>query len=343
MDLYIYNALGLLGVVDYASSVRWRRRYFEPGEFEIHVDASAEMLSLLATGNLICRDGREEVGIIEAHEIKDGDLSVTGRFLSSVLDRAIVSRTYTFTGTCEAAMLALVAEGTRVCANLSADAAQGYTEPVNTQVTYKNLLTVEKKLSRASNLGFRVVRTNAGDWKFQVYKGVDRTMSQSDRPFVVFSDEFANLSNPKYIDDCTDFKNFAYVGGEGDGADRIVVTVDQTEGGERREIFVDAKDLQQGDLSLDTYKDMLRQRGKERLVECSRKSSFEGDGESVGNFAYLTDWDLGDLVTVQYKEYGLTSDLRVTEVEEVFEDGVETITPTFGSPLSETLDLGDDY
>ena len=33
---------------------------------------------------------------------------------------------------------------------------------------------------------------------------------------------------------------------------------------------------------------------------------------------------------------------RITEVEEVYEKGVFTFTPTFGSPLPEKLDLGDD-
>ena len=43
MELYIYNrAAGQLGVLEAATSIRWRRRYFEPGEVEIHVPATRE-------------------------------------------------------------------------------------------------------------------------------------------------------------------------------------------------------------------------------------------------------------------------------------------------------------
>lgn len=57
------------------------------------------------------------------------------------------------------------------------------------------------------------------------------------------------------------------------------------------------------------------------------------------NFRYRQDWDLGDIVTVQYTKLSITTNQRVTEVEEVYENGTATITPTFGTPMPETLNL----
>jgi len=66
MELYIYSpAIELRGVIDVYSSLRWRRRFFEPGEFELHAPASAENIAMLAENNIIHRVDRKEAGIIE--------------------------------------------------------------------------------------------------------------------------------------------------------------------------------------------------------------------------------------------------------------------------------------
>lgn len=402
MELYIYSPTELLGVVDNASSVRWRRKYFEPGEVEIHLPATTENLALCAIGHVIRRIGCDEAAVIEGQEVDNDDLTLTGRMLSSVLDRSIIAKTYTFTGsTYEAAMLALIAEAARASPQISAGTANKFTDALTAQITVgKNLLTVEEKLSLASNIGFRVL-FESGSWTFQTYRGIDRSIGQSANPFVFFSDEFGNLSAPKYTRDVTALKNFAYVKGE----NNIIVTADQTNGEGRRELYVDASNTSStaaaeddftGDgttaaftlsrtpaevksitvggasasdytLSGNTvtftaapisgaavvissiyamttaeYDAVLQQQGIEALAGYPESESFEADGENIANFAYRQDWDLGDIVTVQYTKLGLSKNQRVTEVEEVYESGTATVTPTFGTPLPETLDLGDD-
>lgn len=404
MELYIYSPSALLGVVDSTSSVRWRRKYFEPGEVEIHLPATAENLELCAIGHVIRRIGCDETAIIEGQAVDGDDLTLTGRMLSSVLDRSIISKTYNFSGTYEAAMLTLISEASRASPQVTAGTAQGFTDAMSAQITWKNLLTVEEKLSLASTIGFKML-FEPGAWKFQTYKGTDRSIGQSVNPFVFFSDEFGNLTLPKYTRDVTALKNFAYVAGEGEGSDRTIVTVDQTGGGERRELYVNASDASStataeddftGDgttvafilsrtptnissitvggtatsdytlsgntvtftaapasgasvvilsdytMTTEEYAAVLRQRGIEALAACPESESFEADGEDIANFAYRQDWDLGDIVTVQYTKLGLSTNQRITEVEEVYENGTATVTPTFGTPLPETLDLGDD-
>ena len=47
MDLYILDPdINLQGVIDGYSSLRWRRRFFEPGEMELHVPATATNIAL---------------------------------------------------------------------------------------------------------------------------------------------------------------------------------------------------------------------------------------------------------------------------------------------------------
>lgn len=344
MDLYIYDReKGLLGIVDATTSVRWRRKYYEPGEVEIHLPASVENLQLLAEGRIIKRVDRKEAAIIEGIEADGEDLAIIGRMLSSILERAILSKRYTLRGTAEEAMLAVIPEGTRVVPELMAAEAAGVTTTkVEVQATYKNLLTVEQRLAKAAGLGFRVLY-EPGVMTFEVYAGTDHSVQQSALPMVIFSDEFGNLMAPKYTKTSVDYKNRAYVAGTGEGDERTVVIVDLSEGEEVRELYVDAKDIQLEDgMTDDEYLALLYQRGLDKLAECEKVENFEADGGDVENFAYMTDWDLGDIITVQDTRLGIIMHERVTEIEEVYEKGTATYTPTFGSALPEKLNLGDD-
>jgi len=49
-----------------------------------------------------------------------------------------------------------------------------------------------------------------------------------------------------------------------------------------------------------------------------------------GPFQYQKDWDVGDIVTVQNKDWNITMDTRITEVEEIYEAGSFKLNVTFG-------------
>lgn len=85
----------------------------------------------------------------------------------------------------------------------------------------------------------------------------------------------------------------------------------------------------------------MLERGREKAADYVKIESIEAEVEDA-NFIYKKDWDIGDLVTVRKKEWGITLNERVTEVQEVYEDGGMSITPTFGDALPETLDLSED-
>lgn len=351
MELYIYSpAIEQQGVIDRFSSLRWRLRFFEPGEFELHVQATAENLALLSEGNIIHRLDRGEAGIIEGVEIgvPDGgeseEIKVIGRMGSSMLEQRIINPTINFSGTTEAAMRKTVSDNaitTRPIAGLILGALGNFTQTCSFQASYKNVLTALVALSKSAPLGFRVrLDVPHKQWIFGVYDGTDRTVTQTARPYVLFSEEFKNIYNPKYTLNTTGYKNYAIVGGEGDGAARVIIEVDQTNGEPRRELWVDAKDLQKGTLTDADYQAQLRQRGLEKLAEAEKTESFEAGAVNTANFEYLTDWDLGDIVS--FEKWGITLNQRIMEVEEVYENGVMTVTPVCGTPLPETLNLGDD-
>ncbi|MVB11186.1 Siphovirus ReqiPepy6 Gp37-like protein [Caprobacter fermentans] len=342
MDLYILDPdINLQGVIDGYSSLRWRRRFFEPGEVELHCKASPENLTLLRPENIIHRLDRKEAAIIEGVSVEGEEITATGRMGSSMLDRRVITPTINFSGTAEAAMRKIVTEN-RPPSNLALGSAAGLAPTATFQATGKNVLTTCTALARSAPLGFRCRLDVPGKrWVFEVYDGTDRSVTQHDRPYVLFSDEFRNIVNPKYEINTTGAANYAYVAGQDSGENRVIVTVDQTGGAPLLELWVDARDLQQAEgQSLDDYKAQLTQRGVEKLAETARVENFSADAVDTANFAYLTDWELGDIVS--FEKWGIRLDQRITEVEEVDEGGVMTITPVCGNPLPEALDLGSD-
>ena len=349
MELHLYNpGIDLQGTIDGFASIRWRRRFFEPGEFELHCPATQDNLILLQEENIIHRVERQEAGIIEGVNIKSTDsgdeITATGRMGSSMLEQRIITPTISFSGTIEAAMRKIVSDNAitaRPIAGLLLGTLGGFTPTCNFQVTWKTVLAALEALGKAGTLGFKVrLDVPNKKWVFEVYNGIDRSVTQTARPYVLFSDDFNNIGDSTYTFNTTGYKNFAYVGGEGDGSARTVITVDRTYGAPRRELWVDAKDIQKGSLSDADYQAQLAQRGIEKLAEAVNNEAFEAAAVATENFAYMTDWDLGDIVS--FEKWGILLNQRITEVEEVYENGITTITPVCGTPLPETLDLGDD-
>lgn len=347
MELRIYTPdLRRVGQAENQTSVRWRRKFYEPGEFEIHLPITPTNLSLFEKDNLVTYRGAAEAGVISSIEREESDLkdemTIKGNFLSIYMNRRIIKSTVNFSGKTEKAMFDLY-NGCTALPNVTCADLKGFTDTVTFQATYKNLLNIEKKLSAASLIGFRF-RPDFANRRiiFETYKGTDHTVEQHTNKRVIFSETYNNLKNVKYDYNNDLLKTYAIVGGEGEGSARKIVTVGGGEGLDLREMFVDAKDLQQGDLTDAQYEAALKQRGIDALNAAAAAETIEPETEPAINFTYKTDYDLGDTVTVKKKNWNLTQSLKITELEEVYEYGAMTVVPTFGSNLPETVNWDED-
>lgn len=109
------------------------------------------------------------------------------------------------------------------------------------------MLDAEKKLAEVSGLGFTVLfDPETGAELFKVYKGVDRSNEQSPGYVGYFGTDVGNIQNISVTSGTTDYKNVAVVAGAGEGAAREVriVSLGSVSGENRRELYVDARDLQ---------------------------------------------------------------------------------------------------
>lgn len=272
MEIRFYNReMDFLGVMENQTSLLWRRRYNEPGEFELYAPITDDNLKLTEKTNLIWMRGCDEAGVIEDRKLEESDtkneITAKGRFISSYMDRRLIKDTVNFTGKVEVAMRQLLS-GAVPIPRVQLGELQGFEELVDFQATYKNLLDYEEKLAKSAGLGFRF-RPDFDEKViyFEVYKGVDRTTSQGVNNRVTFSESYNNLNNTIYRENDQLLKTVAYVGGEGEGSARTIVKVGDATGLDLREVFVDAKDIRQDELSADQYKAALTTRGQEKLAE----------------------------------------------------------------------------
>ncbi len=352
MELLIYNpALELIGILDTASDIIWHRVYSTAGDFEVHASVTDLSLDLLKTQNIVTKLDTVEFGFIEAitiEQTEEGEtIKASGRFGSSLLGRRIIFDETTLNSTVELAMRNLVSQAAitptnpdRLIPALQLGNLNSYPETVNLQVTYKNLLSTLRDLSETSGIGYRC-RFDPSTKKivFETFKALDRSALQSTNPKCLFSTDFDTLMSSNYAISEEDKTNVALVGGEGQGIDRKLVIVGSVSGSERREVFVNAKDQRKDELNLVEYEQLLAQKGS--LVLNNQIEHFEGEVIADGNLKYKTDYDLGDIVTIENTKWGKQIHVRITEITEVYDQNGSSIIPVFGKSRNTRSNIQD--
>ena len=325
------NTRQLAGVVESFEYLRWVRRYSLCGSFELKAIATADNIALLMLGNLLWKSDDEEVGIIEHLEMSQADketITVSGRFATSFLARRIIWGTETLSGDLSVCVAQLVNNhlisptdsNRQITGIVYTSPALGVT--VKTQVSYKNLLDTVTGLCDASDRGIKTVfDPSSGTLTVTLYVGM---ISQA-----VFSREYENLTTQIYTQSAMDYANTALIGGEGDGVSRVLASISDMAGEARREVFVDAKDLRQEDFGTG-YPSVLMYRGQNKLSELSIARSFDAEVNPHGNMRYKVDFDLGQIVTVFSKKWGVTLLARITEIEESYDASGQTLNIVFG-------------
>ncbi len=342
-DIYVYTRdLEFLGIIDFFKSLRWRRKYFESGEFELHIPLNYQTVKYLQKDNIIIREDAIENGIIESWQISDNgeyvEVTIFGRFLSSILDRRIVKKRICFKGN--------VLDGERKILNEMTPFSKLEIEEPNIdsnnivfQCTYKNVYNYLRKLAKNSNIAHRITADiNKKKFIFSNYQGLDRTDNQTSNPRYEFSEDKSNIDESNYTYSAKEEKNWCLVGGTGEGVDRTIVEVKKGlyDDLDLKETFVDASsEIKEEDTTDYEYEEILKNRGKENLldvVETIEVTVYADD------YKKETGWDLGDVVNVKKESWNVLMRQRIIEIEEVIEDGNQKIFATFGTPLAAPLE-----
>ena len=332
------SSLDLLGEVDNYLSFSILRRYHSYGEFQLTTNIKVQNADKLNINNFIMLgNDKLKTGIIRYKEIKDEILIVKGYTLGAITKQRITippinKATDSIEADAETVMKHYVQ---RNCLDITGmefpelliASNKNRGNNIKWQSRYKNLDEELENISRLTNIGWHIYPDfNLKKWIFDIYSGRNFSVNQNINPPVIFSPEFDNVKSQEYIDSLMDYGNYAIVAGQGEGVNREVITIGSNATGlDRHVIFVDARDLEK-------TSDLLA-RGELKLSEHKRLTSFQSEVIPTGPFQYERDWDLGDIVTVQNKEWEITVDARITEVTEVYEASGFKLNVVFGDSL----------
>lgn len=357
MELYIFDReLNFKGILESYFSLIWTRKYSKCGEFELHCDLSPETLNLLKKGNVIWKKDDLESAYVEHRHLKQDTtgkeiLAIKGKFLTGYLGRRIVWDRQNLNTTSELAIRELIINNAtnpmdvvRKIDLMALGEVKGYAGNIDKQVSYANLLETVEEIANTSELGIRtLLDIENKQMILGIYRGLDRTASNGVNPPAIFSQEFENILEQEYTDSLNNYRNTVLVAGEGEGSDRELVSIEDGQGLDRYEMFVDARDLQSKDeddnvIPIAEYRKLLEDRGISKLSEHKEIETFDSKVNLNSNLVYKKDFDLGDIVTCTSKKWGITIDTRMTAIEEIYEESGKQINIVFGNEIPTLID-----
>ena len=316
-------------VIDTYTDLIWTERYDRAGDFELLVPVSMELIEDLIPGRYLYIDSSRTLMIIETVELyssagKGNQMTVTGRSLESILSYRIVWSTTTLDGTLESGIQTLLnnniispSDSARRVDNFvfepSGDAAIDELTLVG-QYTGENLYNIVCQICEDYALGFEVYLNDQDQFVFHLLNGADRSFNQYDNPVIEFSPNFDNLLESTYRMNSIDYRTSALVvGKEVNGTSKKKeVLMNESTGLDRRELYIDANDVEQEDGVSDAkYLQMLEQRGYEELCEYQIQQEFDCSIDTFIGPKYGVDYYIGDIVQ---DEYGIQSQCRVVEL-----------------------------
>lgn len=352
------NTFESLGQINQFTSLIWPDKFNGYTTFELNMPLNDENKSLIKRGNVIWCGGNNAamIEVIQSDTNDDGQKTykVKGRTLEMILTTRIIWGTYMCQGKhSSTAMYEIVdmhcvnpAQSNRKIPFLECAEDEQLGNLISFQKTGGDVYDSLEIISTEAELGFDVLfRPREKKLIFKVTKGTDRTSiarSNQGESLVVFSTDLEDILSSSYYTNDQDVKSVAYVAGEGEGVERkyIVSGDNASPGFLRRELYVDARDLQSEvfnedgsitSINEEDYRDMLNDRGKEKLAERILIESFEAKMRVAGDiqYRYGVDYFKGDKVLVQDTILGIQIVVTITEVSENYDDEYELIM-TFG-------------
>lgn len=325
MDIYIYNSsVELAGIVDEYESLVWTRKFFEAGDFELTLPATAHNKSIVQKRRFVVKAGDDEVGYINSITVTDDSekgrrIKAKGFMLHGIFAKRIIYAN-------ETSLAALITNNIISASDTNRNIPNFILNTGNAAVTFdytvkgEILSEIVNALSGQNNFGQKTTIDKAnGKFVYSTYNGTDHSAEQSTNPRVTFSKNYDNLLSSEYNYDEASAVNTIYA--DWDGTMKTITDGETHSAYDRYEGWKEFG----GTTSLTD----LTKQCNDALQEIAE--DIEGDISS--DSGYKTKWDLGDIVTVFENEIGFSSSKRITEITETHDNRTTEISCVFGSSL----------
>lgn len=302
MNLSLYdrdlNRIAIIG--NHYISCLWSEGYNTIENFTMELIATDEYKKKVRTDCYVGRSDRQTLMVIKTVLISDNKIIASGKQAGRVLDDVA------FIGTINEG--AYIDKSIRNAYNDSnkyhnfefAETNLGI--KYNHQISNKSILELCTTMCQSEDVGLKVTRDSR--------KIIASFYQPESNPSLVFSEKFGNIFVESISLSSENKKNYAIVLGEGEGEDRIKAYVDATNGSDRMDLIVDAKDIKREENETDeSYRARLVARGVEKLLEKQETFScaFIPNSKDFG-----IKYDLGDILNIYLTDYGIKMQARVS-------------------------------
>lgn len=313
-----------------ASNIQWRRKYYECGSFSIQIQPNVYD----STAKYIWTPHRPELGVItQVNYIKSKReiyIQLSGYFAESLLDQAVCLDTADISNDDVCVGLTnfgkLYYESCKCTPNIIFNSPTISGTATSFNAIGENIGTKIYSIGKMHQISHNIVLGSSG-LEFNMWKGVDRSINQSENNPVVFSNNFNVLNNINMLISNTNYKNKflakikgSLVGSEDDY--KYMYTSDIPDN--PKWIMIDGTSVETTyDSAIEFCKNDL-----ENSYGLTLDLDFNADDT---NYKYLKDFDLGDIITVLLPEINIQEDARIIEINEVFKKNSHTISIKFGN------------
>ncbi|EPI03293.1 hypothetical protein D920_00306 [Enterococcus faecalis 13-SD-W-01] len=337
-------------IFDGFKSLTVNLNYYTYSDFELFVGLRNEHIRMFIPETVIYMEGLYfYVDNATVDDQSTAQLKVTGKSLLGKANDRIVYRIYNKTARPEQIAwdhinneMVNPSDAKRKIQYLKLDSVPNLgNASIQYQNSYGNVAEELETLCTSYDFGIKEVATGLGNPNntLTIFRGKDVSDT------VEFSDEYENLTKAGYQNNNFDESTTALVYGEGEGSARksVVVNGDKT-GLQRKELYVDARDLQQtaGDVTLTDaqYTDALKNRGTNKLAERKRILTLSGEVPTSSKLFKLgVDYNLGDTVSVKSNLYNLKKKSTITTIKKTYDSKGLFIEPVFGKETPTVFDI----
>lgn len=320
LDVYDIDLVHVGRIYTWVSLV-WEGQYNAEGSFQLEVQPADGITDLFRVDRYCTIDQSDEVMVIKSIDISD-TIVINGFTASHILTERVFTNTVE-SGNAEQMMREIVST---YCADwpcLELGVVAGIDAAYSHAVSDGTVFDKVQKIAQETDIGFRVRKLGK--------KLLFECFQPKANPNLKFAERYGNLGEVTYAKSTIQYKNVAVVAGQGEGEDRVTVIAGdaQAKGAARREIYVDARSVQQdteGGETMAQYIERLKAHGLEKLIE-------QVEIETV-SFSVTGDVQIGEIITVMMDNFGLTVTARVTNIKLTSQNNTTKKEIGVGTPIS---------
>lgn len=321
-DISVYDLdLERQGIISSFVSLVWEEGYNTEGVFQLECILDADVLAMLQLEYYCGLTGHDTLMVIKSVQVEDNRIVVNGYPATHIFSDRI-STTVISSQNAEEAIRQLFEEMDPYPSFALGELA-GLDTKFTSTTSDGTLQEYYENITQECELGYRMRHDKtAKQLLLEVYEGEENENAK-------YSTAYGNMGDITYSLTSNNYKNVAVIAGAGSGDDRITVCVGDTEatGADRREMYVDARNVQpEEDETDEEYEERLIEYGEDKLISQIKVESisFTIDDEKAV---------LGDVVFCYIPELGLNAKVRVVAINETYQNNVITKTATLGTPV----------